>query len=80
MQKTTMQGVTYANKHNSTKKSPTIHTFVCIGMHKYTSETGMVHRPHKLWRMDDIQSDHIYWYDKKGKVFIPVCKACNVDM
>lgn len=43
MQETTMQGVTYANKHSSSKKN-------------------------------------LYWYDRKSKVFIPVYKACNVDM
>lgn len=75
-----MQGITYANKHNSSKKNPTFHTFVCIGMRKYIVETGMKHRPRKLWRMDDVSSDYIYWYDRKSKVFIPVCKACNVDM
>lgn len=77
-----MYGITYANKHNSSgRKNVTIHTFVFIGMYKYTDDRGIVKRARKLWRMDDIKTDYIYWYDRKSEVFIPVCKTWNiVDM
>ena len=73
-----MQGITYTNQHSSSKKNPTVHTFICIGMHRFMDDRGIVKRARKLWCMDDIKTNYVYWYDRKSKVFVPVCKTWNV--